>query len=231
MFEDGRNIVALISDTPSQPMFPPGIGIHPEYNDIWIVLQGEYEWLIGDYPAISASKGDIVFCTAGTSHSIRAVSEPATRLAIYKGPRITEKGNHRTGRDKLPTQNKPPNLLITKHADILNLSKLQRKHTIISDERNNVFLISEQPGTVSKAHWHFDFDEWWYIPMGKLDFEVGKNRPSLNALADDIVFLPRGFRHQITTIGDKPSLRMPVTNLEGGHIWTDDDANSQPPLE
>ena len=119
-------------------------------------------------------------------------------------------------------------MLLTRTGDLLASSD-ERRFTIIEDEQNTLYLIRERPGDVSNAHWHFDFDEWWVIGGGELLFEVGQGRPKLHAMEGDIVFTPRGFRHQIATIGDQVSLRMPVTNPDNVHIWTDDDTSAPPP--
>lgn len=223
LFEDGRNAVALALDDPSQSITTK---FHLEH-EFWIVLQGEYECLVREGSYDKVSKGDVIWFPAGTTHRIRAVSGTATRLMAYK---LDHVGNNcHVGRGSLPICEEFPGPVITKRAKMITMSQRQRKHTIISDDRNSLFLIKETPGTKSQAHWHFDFDEWWYLLMGELDFSVGQNRPLIKATEGDVVFVPRGFKHQITTVGAGPSIRMPVTNTDGVHIWTENDNSAPPP--
>jgi mannose-6-phosphate isomerase-like protein (cupin superfamily) len=204
--------------------------VHPNHNEFWFVMRGEYEWLIGDSPPLRAATGDIVMCPAGTTHTINMTGNgPGVRIAVYDPDGVTTTGSHEEI-TKDPSRTEPPNMLLTRTGELLQSSD-QRRFTIIEDGRNAVYLIREYPGTVSNAHWHFDFDEWWVIMGGKLDFRIGEGRPTIHAERGDVVFTPRGFRHQITTVGDEPSLRMPVTTPDNVHIWTDDDRAAPPPRQ
>ena len=82
----------------------------------------------------------------------------------------------------------------------------------------------------NNAHWHPDFNEWWTILKGELTWKVGENRPLIEVREGDIVFVPEGMRHHISTVGDETSLRLAVTNTEGVHIYTDDDEAAPPPI-
>ena len=90
-------------------------------------------------------------------------------------------------------------------------------------------IIRQSPGTTSRPHWQHDFDEWWYIAQGKLSFAVGEESTKIQAREGDIVFVPRGFRHSITTANSEDSLRLPVTTVEGAHIYMDGDDSATPP--
>lgn len=226
LFRDGRNEIALMCDTPGIRV--NDASVHPDHNEFWVVLRGEYEWLIGDFSPIRAIEGDVVVCPAGIAHTVTAIGdEVGLRVAVYMPDGITEKGRHPIGANEASHET-PPNHVFTRIGDLLANSD-ERRFTIIEDNRNTMFLIREYPGTVSNAHWHFDFDEWWTIIGGELVFEAGDGRPKLHTRTGDLVFMPRGFRHQITTVGEFPSLRMPVTTADNVHIWTDDDTAAPPP--
>lgn len=227
LFDDGRNEVSLLCDAPASAS-GRGAVVYDDSNAFWFVLRGEYEWRIGGLPPMRAAQGDIVMAPAGIPHAARlAGEEPGLRIAVSK--RGGERRQADPGEAKTPTQRTcPPNMLITRTADLLTASD-QRRFTIVEDDRNTLFLIREYPGAVSSAHWHFDFDEWWVIGGGELVFEIGEGRPRLHARTGDVVFAPRGFRHRITTIGARPSLRMPVTTADNIHIWTDADAGAPAP--
>lgn len=65
---------------------PPGEGArkhcHVTHDEWWIVLEGTFEWRLGDGTVIVARESDVVFLPRGTVHSIVCTSkEPGIRLA------------------------------------------------------------------------------------------------------------------------------------------------------
>lgn len=57
---------------------------HPDADECWVVLEGEYEWQIEDEVS-KVKQGDIIVVKANTWHKITAVGDkPAARLAITK---------------------------------------------------------------------------------------------------------------------------------------------------
>ena len=57
---------------------------HPDADEIWVILEGQYEWQIED-KVQTVSKGDIVVVKEKVWHKIKAVGDkPAIRLAITK---------------------------------------------------------------------------------------------------------------------------------------------------
>ena len=224
---DGRNIAPLICNSPGQTN---DAHIHPDFNEWWVVLQGELVWEIGDYPPIHARTGDIVFCPAGKLHYIKAVgTERTLRLAITRPD-----SNHDTKGERGPEiepfpEQKPPNLLHAKLDVIMErFGEPRWSQIMVMDDRNRANLICQAPGQTNNAHWHPDFDEWWAILKGELTWQVG-NRPLIHARAGDIVFTPKGFRHLISTVGDETSLRLAVTTPAAVHIFTDEDDSAPPP--
>ena len=219
LFHDGRNDVALVCDAP--PSKAEEAPLQIDSGEFWFVLNGEYECSIGSRPSFRAEKGDIVMCPAGLMGQCRTTAdEGALRVSVSAIGEDATSEEHEERDD--------PGMAFTRTSDLLASSD-QRRFTIIEDAINTVYLIRVPPGDVSKAHWHFDFDEWWVIGGGELVFEVGEGRPKLHAREGDIVFTPRGFRHRITTVGQVESLRLPVTNPGNVHIWTDDDTGAPPP--
>jgi len=57
---------------------------HPDADECWVVLEGEYEWQIEDEVS-RVKQGDIIVVKANKWHKITAVGDkPAARLAITK---------------------------------------------------------------------------------------------------------------------------------------------------
>lgn len=230
VLNDGRNIAGLICDSPGGSN---DHHFHPDFNEWWIVLQGELEFEIGDYPVIHAKKSDVVMSPAGTRHLIRTVgSGPSVRLHISK---IGSNHNNKTERGTLvpfPDQKEAPNLLhTTLEAMFAQFGDPPWATSILVDDLNRANLICHAPEMSNNAHWHPDFDEWWTILKGELTWKIGENRPLYNVKEGDIIFVPKGMRHHISTIGDETSLRLAVTNTEMLHIYTDDDKAAPPPRE
>ena len=227
LFADGRNEVGFQEDLPEAPVEGR---VSPGFDEFWIVASGSYTVSIGDTEPFEAGYGDIVYCPSGLPQTIRA-NQVSHRFTVTCPDGSTEKVTHQAGKNPLPDREQIPNRLLLEREFMSELSLRQRKHTVIAGPINHMVLIRETPGTQSKAHWHFDFDEWWYIPQGRLSYEVGTNRPRLEAQPGDIVFVPLGFRHSITTLAGEDSLRMPVTTPESVHIYEDGDAAAPSPRE
>ena len=76
-------MIDLWSDYKQNPGEGNGLHYHPDADECWVILEGEYEWQISD--EIQRVKGDIVTVKANTWHKITAIGEtPAARFAITK---------------------------------------------------------------------------------------------------------------------------------------------------
>ena len=103
-----------------------------------------------------------------------------------------------------------PNVLLTHVADVVaQMGPPPWSKRIIADERQLVTLIASPPGGGNRPHWHRDFDEWWVVLDGVLEWEL-TGGTTLKAVKDDIVWVPRGTVHHIRNVGDRLSLRLAV---------------------
>lgn len=229
LLEDGRNAVELESSAPGQTGHPH---VHPDHNEWWIVVMGEHLVEIEGSPLIRAKKGDVVFCPAGVPHSVMAGGdEPAVRLAVSRLDTPDVRGKSSGRSIPATARSQPPNMLHTSLRALYERSgDPPWKHVLVDDDRNKAHLICHPPGMSNRAHWHYDFDEWWLVMQGELTWEIG-NRTVIRAGDGDIVYSPRGFRHSIKTVSTGPSLRLPVTPPDNPHIWTDEDGAAPPPRD
>ena len=79
-----------------------------------------------------------------------------------------------------------PNTLHTRVADVVaKMGAAPWSRRIIADERNLVTLIATPPGGGNRPHWHKEFDEWWVVLGGKLQWEL-TGGVIVNAAKDDI---------------------------------------------
>jgi mannose-6-phosphate isomerase-like protein (cupin superfamily) len=89
---------------------------------------------------------------------------------------------------------------------------------LIADERQLVTLIAAAPGGGNRPHWHADFDEWWVVFAGELEWEL-TGGVTVRARKDDIVWVPRGAVHHIRNVGDVMALRMAVAMPPATHYY------------
>jgi mannose-6-phosphate isomerase-like protein (cupin superfamily) len=111
-----------------------------------------------------------------------------------------------------PTAANPtwPNVLHTRVADVVaRMGPAPWATRLIADERQFVTLIAAPPGGGNRPHWHADFDEWWVVFAGHLQWEL-TGGGVVQARRDDIVWVPRATVHHIRNVGDELAPRMAV---------------------
>ena len=110
-----------------------------------------------------------------------------------------------------------PNSLHTRVAEVVGtMGPPPWSKRIIADERQLVTLIASPPGGGNRPHWHRDFDEWWVVLAGCLEWEL-TGGILIRAVKDDIVWVPRGTVHHIRNVGADLSLRLAVAMPPAWH--------------
>lgn len=110
-----------------------------------------------------------------------------------------------------------PNVLHTRIADVMaQMGPPPWSRRLIADERQLVTLIATPPGEGNRPHWHRDFDEWWVVLAGRLEWEL-TGGIEVRAGVSDIVWVPRGTVHHIRTVGADLSLRLAVAMPPATH--------------
>jgi mannose-6-phosphate isomerase-like protein (cupin superfamily) len=113
-----------------------------------------------------------------------------------------------------------PNTLRTRVAELLaRMGPPPWSRRVIQDERQLVTLIANQPGGGNRPHWHAEFDEWWVVMAGALQWEL-TGGVVVDARKDDIVWVPRGTVHHIRTVGTETSLRLAVAMPPARHFFS-----------
>jgi mannose-6-phosphate isomerase-like protein (cupin superfamily) len=119
-----------------------------------------------------------------------------------------------------PTAEGSPNTLHTRVAEVVQkMGPAPWSRRIIADERNLVTLIASAPGGGNRPHWHREFDEWWVVLAGHLQWEL-TGGIVVDALKDDIVWVPRGTVHHIRNVGTDLSLRLAVAMPPAMHYFS-----------
>jgi mannose-6-phosphate isomerase-like protein (cupin superfamily) len=113
-----------------------------------------------------------------------------------------------------------PNVLHTCIADVVRqMGSPPWSRRLIADERQLVTLIASPPGGGNRPHWHREFDEWWVVLAGRLQWEL-TGGSVVQAAKDDIVWVPRGTVHHIVNVGDDLSLRLAVAMPPARHYFS-----------
>jgi mannose-6-phosphate isomerase-like protein (cupin superfamily) len=119
-----------------------------------------------------------------------------------------------------PTAEGSPNTLHTRVAEVVDkMGPPPWSRRIIADERNLVTLIASAPGGGNRPHWHREFDEWWVVLAGRLQWEL-TGGIVVDAVKDDIVWVPRGTVHHIRNVGTDLSLRLAVAMPPAMHYFS-----------
>ena len=216
---DGRNRAAIISTLPGMPGDPH---LHPDFNEFWIMLDGETEYQIGQYEPFKAKWGDVVIAPCGFRHDIRSTGRGPWNMRLVVGPQWSNhdiKGIEPSKLYPMPDAD-PPNLIHTSYEKMLERHGTATNwgEEVVLDQRNRVNFIHSLPGASNNPHWHPDFDEWWVVLKGELEWHVGKKEP-FRAGSGDVVFVEKGYRHEIITVSDESAVRLAVTNRAGIHIF------------
>ncbi len=112
-----------------------------------------------------------------------------------------------------------PNKLHTRLADVTDaLGEPTWYERLLEDERNFVTIVGDSPGSGNRAHWHPDFDEWWVVMAGELQWELTGGE-TIRAAEGDIVWVPRGTVHHISNVGAGLSVRLAVAMPPGTHCF------------
>ena len=90
-------------------------------------------------------------------------------------------------------------------------------YRVVNTENNSATLIHQLPGEGNRAHYHSDWNEWWYIIDGKWEWNIEGEKIIVEK--DDIVFIPKNKIHHITAVGNSPAVRLAVSREDVGHIY------------
>lgn len=114
-----------------------------------------------------------------------------------------------------------PNVPHTRVEDVVSrMGPPPWSRRIIVDERQLVTLIATPPGAGNRPHWHADFDEWWVVLAGRIEWQL-TGGTVLRAGLTDVVWVPRGTVHHIVNVGDDVSLRLAAAMPPAVHYYSE----------
>ncbi len=91
-------------------------------------------------------------------------------------------------------------------------------------ENGNFMNVINQPGAptppdTNLGHWHTDYNEFWYIAQGQVDYKL-EGRPVINAHVGDVVYAAKGLYHRASGGGTGMSTRIAINpRPEGLHNY------------
>lgn len=77
-------------------------------------------------------------------------------------------------------------------------------------------FIWQESGQVNDNHCH-DYDEWWMVLEGEIDWVIEGREEPVQAKTGDFVYVPALTFHHIFPKGGKPSIRLGVALPGHGH--------------
>ena len=94
---------------------------------------------------------------------------------------------------------------------------------IINTENNSATLISQLPVQGNRLHYHYNWNEWWYIISGKWEFEIDGKITVVKE--GDIVFIEKNKWHKITACGSQPAVGLAVSKDKVPHVYKKEAGN------
>lgn len=90
-------------------------------------------------------------------------------------------------------------------------------HAVVLADHIAGNVICQDAGHVNDNHCH-NYDEWWVVMEGEIDWVIeGRDEP-VRAKAGDFVFVPAQVFHHIFPKGDGPSVRLGMALPGQGHL-------------
>ena len=90
-------------------------------------------------------------------------------------------------------------------------------HPVVLADHVAGVVIYQNPGQINDNHCH-NYDEWWIVLEGEIDWLIeGRDEP-VQAKAGDFVYVPALTFHHIFPKGDTPSVRLGIALPGQGHL-------------
>jgi mannose-6-phosphate isomerase-like protein (cupin superfamily) len=211
---------------------------HPDTRAWWIVTEGQIRFHIEGQEPFVASKGFLVQVpyrnvywmeTVGDEPSVRFEVTRTNRTPLYPAAQgasgaPTAKGktyvlaSYRTPPDPYTDKNKP---YLDFWGDFVKRPAKRGDNAFVSDTTNFMNVIrghgTPTPPDSNKGHFHIDYDEFWVVAEGTIDYKM-EGMKVFTADVGDVVLAPQGRWHRASWAGDGMSTRIAINpRPEGMH--------------
>jgi mannose-6-phosphate isomerase-like protein (cupin superfamily) len=213
----------------------PGKKTKPQFwaddRIFWYVASGQVRFHIQGQEPILASKGWMVQVPYRNIYWMETVgSEPSVRLEVIRNNRTplfpasrrdagsapTAPGktyvlaSYRTPPDKYDAVNKP---YLDFWGDFVKRPPTPGDHPFVADTTNFMNVIrghgTPTPPDSNKGHFHIDYNEFWVIAEGTVDYKM-EGMPVFTANVGDVVYAPQGRWHRASWAGNAMSTRIAI---------------------
>jgi mannose-6-phosphate isomerase-like protein (cupin superfamily) len=207
----------------------------------WYVASGAIRFTIQGQEPFTATKGFLVQVPYRTPYSLETVgNEPSLRFEVTRtgrtplypasgpndaGPAPTAKGetyvlaSYRT--PPKPYGDSKPYVDFLK--DYVNATTPPKRgdNAFVKDDNNFMNIIrghgTPTPPDSNKGHFHIDYNEFWVVAEGKIDYKM-EGMPVFTGDVGDIIYAPQGRWHRASWGGDGMSTRIAINpRPEGMH--------------
>lgn len=219
----------------------PGEKTRPQFwaddRVFWYIADGQVRFTIQGQQPLVASKGFLVQVPFRTPYSLETVGNaPSLRFEVTRSrrtPLYPAEGNataptapgkeyikvsYRTGPDPYTEANKP---YVDFWGDFVKRPPTPGNHPAVIDTNNFMNIIRGKgmptPPDSNKGHFHTDYNEFWVIAEGTVDYKM-EGMPVFTASVGDVVYAPRGRWHRASWAGNGMSTRIAINpRPEGLH--------------
>jgi mannose-6-phosphate isomerase-like protein (cupin superfamily) len=183
---------------------------------VWVVWGGQIRFTIQGQQPFVATKGFLVQVpqrvrfgmeTVGDAPSLRFEVRHAGILPVYAGDQPKPADPPGTHYMKISTPTQPdaydainrPYLDFFKDVVAADPAGKRRSYHFVADEANAVNVIRgpgvPTPPAANKGHFHIGDDEFWFVPEGKIDYQI-EGVGLLTANTGDVVYAAPGRFHR-----------------------------------
>ncbi|HUE65977.1 MAG TPA: cupin domain-containing protein [Rhizomicrobium sp.] len=214
----------------------------------WYIASGQVRFHINGQEPFIASKGWLVQAPYRNVYWMETVgNEPSLRLEVIRnnrtplfpttrhdvGPPPTAAGktyvlaSYRTPPDKYDAVNKP---YLDFWGDFVKRPPTPGDHPFVADTTNFMNVIrghgTPTPPDSNKGHFHIDYNEFWVIAEGTVDYKM-EGMPVFTANVGDVVYAPQGRWHRASWAGNGMSTRIAINPRPYGMHNFDADAGAK----
>jgi mannose-6-phosphate isomerase-like protein (cupin superfamily) len=199
---------------------------------VWIVQSGQIRFTIQGQEPFVATKGFLVEVPYRTLYQLETVGDaPSLRFEVVAtgvAPLfpIKEKPDPIPAREYIKVSSSGRGKYDDTNRPYLDFNKTivqggARAGAFVSDDKTFVNIIRGQgtppPPSSNLGHFHLDFDEFWFVLEGQIDYQI-EGAPFFSAMQGDVVYVPKGRWHRASWGGKSISTRVAINpRPEGMH--------------
>jgi len=204
---------------------------------VWVVQSGQIRFSIAGQEPFVASQGYLVEVPYRTVYRLETVGDaPSLRFEVTATGAtpvfpVNETPPPVPGKQYIKVSTYGHGSYDAANKPYLDFNKVivqdgTRPGAFVSDDKTFVNVIrghgAPPPPNTDLGHFHLDFDEFWFILEGQIDYQI-EGVPFFSATQGDVVYVPKGRWHRASSGGAAMSTRVAINpRPDGMH-------NFQPP--